>query len=278
MIEQGRGERFRSPSFIERVAVGVGALLPRGLRGPASEAYARFVERVHAGHLVAALPHGERVQLLPRHRYLAWNPLEYEAFRADVHPGDVVLDLGANVGAYSVLFATWSGPAGRVFAFEPAPDARRALIQMVQLNAVAHQVTVVPDAVTAFSGRATFWVNGSDGANRLLTDERPGSLAVTTTTVDEFCQRMNIVPAFIKVDVEGAELDVLRGARQTIASAPGVRLYIEMHPRLWAEYNITRADLEAELRTQNLRVERLDGHPDPWSLEGVCLRVIRCVS
>lgn len=278
MIEQGRGEKYRSPSLIERLAVGVGAMLPRAVRGQASQAYARLLERVQPGQLVARLPRGERIRLLASQRYLAWNPDEYDAFRDDVRSGDVVLDLGANVGAYTVLFAQWTGDSGRVFAFEPAPEPRRALIEMLKANGVDHRVRVCADAVSASSGRASFHANGSDGANRLLPDRRPGSVVVSTTTVDEFCERMDIVPAFIKVDVEGAELDVLRGARRTIASTPGLRVYVEMHPRLWPELEITQADVEQELHAQNLRAERLDGREDIWSLEGVCLRLVRCVS
>ena len=58
----------------------------------------------------------------PEFRHLTWNPEEYTAFRAAVRPGGVVLEAGANVGAYTMLFAQWVGPAGRVFAFEPDPD------------------------------------------------------------------------------------------------------------------------------------------------------------
>ena len=278
MMEQGRGENFRTPSFIERVAVGVGALLPQAVRGPASLAYARLLERVQPRRLVAHLPAGERVRLTATSRHLAWNRYEYDAFRADIKHGDVVLDLGANIGAYSVLFARWTGNAGRVFAFEPAPESRRALLGILQANGLADRVSVLPSAVSAASGQGSFQANGNDGANRLVDRDHPGSLLVETTTVDEFCRRMQLVPAFMKVDVEGAELAVLRGARGTIASTPHLKLYVEMHPRLWPEFNITQADVEGELRSQGLRAERLDGSADLWNLEGVCLRLVRCAS
>ena len=71
--------------------------------------------------LSCTLPGGERIRALPEHRYLSWNPQEYAAFKRAVSPGMVALDIGANVGAYSMLLGQWVGPAGRVFAFEPAP-------------------------------------------------------------------------------------------------------------------------------------------------------------
>ena len=70
-------------------------------------------------------PRGRVVLVAAEFRHITWNPEEYAAFRAAVRPGDVVLEAGANVGAYTMLFAQWVGPAGRVFAFEP--DPRRLL-------------------------------------------------------------------------------------------------------------------------------------------------------
>jgi hypothetical protein len=72
---------------------------------------------------------------------------------------------------------------------------------------------------------------------------------------------------------------VLRGGRKTLAAVGnGLALYVEMHPHLWAGFGYARADLELELARQGLRVERIDGRPDPWAIAGVCLRLTRCVS
>jgi FkbM family methyltransferase len=276
VIEQGHGERFRKPSLLDRATAGVGALLPPRMRRPAAALYARLLDRVWTSALVAELPFGERVRLPAHHRYLSWNREEYAAFRADLHAGDVVLDIGANVGAYAVLFAGWVGPRGRVFAFEPAAETRRVLGELIGLNGVGDRVTVVDAAVSGAEGTAPFAAHGSDGSNRLVSHALAGSVQVTTTTIDAFCERQNLSPSLIKIDVEGAELDVLKGARRTIARLPRMRLYVEMHPRIWNEIGLTPADVEAELTRQGLRAERLDGRPELWSLEGVCLRLVRC--
>lgn len=277
-MQQGRGERFRQPTLFERMAVGVGARLPQVLRTPASRAYARFVSRLQQGRLVAELPHGEHIHLLARHRYLSWNREEYEAFRAEIRPGDTVLDVGANLGAYTVLFARWTGPSGRVFAFEPAPVPRQALQEMLDVNGVARCVTVLDTAVSSRHGTALFHAEAASGANRLIREQGPDAIVVNTITIDQFCEQSGVTPRLIKIDVEGAELHVLRGARQTIASTPDLRLYVEIHPRLWPELGLTPADLERELTGQGLRAERLDRNPDTWNIEGVCLRLVRCAS
>src|SRR5258705_453382 len=57
--------------------------------------------------LRSEFPGGEAVYVTPAYRYLSWNPVEYSAFRDAIRPGAIVLDVGANVGAYSLLFAQW---------------------------------------------------------------------------------------------------------------------------------------------------------------------------
>jgi hypothetical protein len=146
------------------------------------------------------------------------------------------------------------------------------------VNGLGGRVTVLEEALSAGEGSASFQADGASGANRLARDGQQRSIPVVTTTIDAVCKRLGLTPSLIKVDVEGAELDVLRGARRTIASTPGLKLYVEMHPHLWTDSHGSREDIERELDLQNLRAERLDGHPDVWNLQGVCLRLVRCAS
>jgi FkbM family methyltransferase len=227
------------------------------------------------GSVTARLPGGEAVKLLPEYRFVTWNPAEYEAFRAAVGPGAVALDVGANVGAYTLLLGGWVRPGGRVYAFEPAPEAFGGLSRHVDLNQLADVVTPVRAAAAASTGTATLAVDGLSGANRL--DESADGERVETVTIDDFCRHENITPTFIKIDVEGAELDVLRGARETIRRVGGrLAIFVEMHPTLWSEMGISAADLRAELESQGLRAVPLrDDVADPWTLEGECLRLVR---
>ncbi|HXG55000.1 MAG TPA: FkbM family methyltransferase [Vicinamibacterales bacterium] len=235
--------------------------------------------RLQSDRLVCTLPGGERVRLLPRYRTVTWNPDEYAAFRTEIAPGDVVIDVGANLGAYTLLFAQWVGATGRVFAFEPAPEAFEGLTSLLAVNGLSSRVTACRAAVSSSEGQVSFLAAGAEGANRIVGAEWPGDVVmVPATTIDAVCGRNGVMPRLIKIDAEGAELDVLKGARGTIAAACGLRLYVEMHPHLWKDFGVTRADIEMELARQKLRAERIDGNPAVWAIEGVCLRLVPCGS
>lgn len=272
-----RGEAYRRPSVLERVGARLGRLLPAGaVRRGLRSVYRAVIGLGSDGRGVrATLPGGEVVRLLPEYRFVTWNEAEYEAFRAAVHPGDVVLDVGANVGAYALVMGRWVRPGGRVYAFEPAPDAFEGLRRHVALNGLEDTVHPVRAAAAGAAGRAGLRVEGISGANRLsLAGE--AALDVETVTIDGFCAREGVSPAVIKIDVEGAELEVLRGAERTIrAGGPGLALFVEMHPTLWRELGISPEEVRAELARQGLRAEPLRPSDDPWGREGECLRLVR---
>jgi len=272
----GRSAAFRRRSLVERVGAGLSRLVPQGaLRRRLRDAYRGAINLASGGRGIGAtLPGGETVRLLPAYRYVTWNPAEYAAFRAAVRPGAVALDVGANAGAYALLLGQWVRPGGRVYAFEPAPETFGGLSEHVRLNGLDSTVVPVRAAAAAHTGTAIFSVDGFSGANRLA--EGGAGERVETVTLDDFCAREKIVPAFIKIDVEGAELDVLRGARETIrAAGGGLALFVEMHPAIWPTLGITPAAVQAELEAMGLRALPLrDDVGDIWALEGECLRLV----
>jgi FkbM family methyltransferase len=271
----GRAHRYRSGSWIER---SVGRLRRGRSAAPPAlrRAFEAVLDHLPGDHLVCVLPEGERVRLSARYRHVSWNPEEYAAFRAIVRPGMTVLDVGANVGAYTLVFAAWVGATGRVVAFEPAPDTCAGLRTHVTLNGFDDRVTVVQAAMAGSTGTAPFGVHPSGGASSLALGSVADAARVTvaTHTIDDVCKAHALLPAVIKIDVEGAELDVLRGARQTLA-LPGLHAFVEFHPAVWRDTGISRADIEEELAGQGFSVEPLDPSYDPWTTEGVSVRLRR---
>jgi FkbM family methyltransferase len=270
----GTSTRFRRRTLLELVA----QAFPRGpgfdgLRRRISGAYEGMLD---SDRLTSVLPGGEVIVVAPAHRHVTWNVEEYNAFRSAVRPGDTVIDAGANVGCYALLFGRWVGATGRVYAFEPDPRAFEGLSRHIDLNGLGAIVTPINMAISDRTRpNARFALAASSGISRLVDSQTEAeTIAVPTTSIDDFCARYGVTPHVIKIDVEGAELEALRGARETIARAHDLQLFIEMHPSLWKTGGIAADDLRRECEAQRLTVERLDGiNRDIWSLEGVALRL-----
>jgi len=145
-------------------------------------------------------------------------------------PGGVVWDVGANVGSYTLLAAALVGPEGRVAAFEPLPANVRYLREHVRLNDLAN-VDVLELAAFDRSGPVRFHAD----VDRLLGRvHEEGEAVVEAVTLDDaLARRLAPPPDLIKVDVEGGEAAVLRGAEGVLAEhrpvlivsthGPGVR-------------------------------------------------------
>jgi FkbM family methyltransferase len=278
--EPAESASYRSPTALERLAERFRGLLGSGpLQSAARSAYRAALELRTGGRgMQCVLPDGETVRILPAFRYLTWNPVELAAFRAALRPGDHAVDVGANVGAYTLLFARCVGLAGRVLALEPAPEAFRGLVRHVALNGFGAQVTALSVAASDRAGAACLAVDGFQGTNHLVSGASAGSAAieVRTETLDELCERERITPALVKVDVEGAELAVLRGAAETLRRrAERLSLFVEMHPAAWREAGMTVDDVRAEIGRMGFRAVPLRETADPWALEGECMRLVR---
>jgi FkbM family methyltransferase len=273
-MQTGIGRNYREPSWLERLASGSGGRAPAWLRVPLKRAYNALLAALPGDHLVSRLPGGETLRVDPEFRHLAWNAEEYEALKRHTRSGATVLDIGANVGCYTMLLAGWVGDTGHVYAFEPAAASRAGLVRHLALNGLAARVSVRPEAISDCAGDASFLDAGTHGDNRLVGAAAPGTTTVPSLSIDGFCAAADLSPDVIKIDIEGAELAALRGARHTIARlGPGLALFVELHPSIWPSLGVTRADIEEELRRQNLVIDPLPGVGDPWAVEGICVRL-----
>ncbi len=162
---------------------------------------------------------GLRVPILPRSEKYYWTGVHerhvQEALADLLRPGMTFWDVGAHIGFFSLLAARLVTSAGRVEAFEPFPPNRVRLEASLVLNH-ATNVRVHPVALAAVSGTASLHTGASSLMGSLVRGGRP-SIPVRCARADD---AMLAIPApdVVKVDVEGAELDVLRGAGGMLAS------------------------------------------------------------
>ena len=159
-----------------------------------------------------------------------YEPLTTDLVRAELRPGDVVLDIGANIGYFTLIFAKGVGPAGRVFAFEPEPGNFALLEENVAANGYRN-VALARLAVSDRAGRARLYLDaGNAGDCRVYDshDHRP-SVDVETVRLDDHLVRLDRVD-LIKMDIQGAEPAALRGMRGLLERNRKVKLVLEFWP------------------------------------------------
>jgi FkbM family methyltransferase len=135
------------------------------------------------------------------------------AFAQVTSLGATVLDLGANVGFYTLLAGKLVGSSGHVYAFEPVPRNLQYLRRHIALNGLTN-VTVIEAAICNANGQRRFKFHKSAAMGHLSDN---GQVEVNTVTLDHFVFRSGIAPNTIKIDVEGAEFSVLQGAREVLS-------------------------------------------------------------
>lgn len=144
--------------------------------------------------------------------------------------GDVVLDVGAYAGWYTLQAARAVGPTGRVVALEPDSDNRRQLERNLLLNEIGN---VLLCSTAAWSSTARLgWHRHEHAVWRRVESSNEGQEKVQATTLDELVSSLGLRRVdWIKIDVEGAEVEVLKGAHQTL-DAWSPQLFIEIHGTL----------------------------------------------
>ena len=151
-----------------------------------------------------------------------WDVRELRFLRRFLQPGMTVLDIGAHHGLYAVLASHLVGPSGRVIAFEPSPRIARRLRWHLALNR-ARRVELETCAVAASKSRMEFFIP-TRGVDTIASLRRAGvgngrlrSVVVDVVALDNFAAARQVANIdLIKLDVEGAEMDVLAGAREVM--------------------------------------------------------------
>lgn len=160
-----------------------------------------------------------------------YEPFETALLASLIRPGHLVVDIGANIGYYTLVFARAVGPDGHVIAFEPDPDNFRLLAHNVRSNGYRN-VTLVPRAVSDKAGSASLFLSAANRGDHRLYDSHDGreSRAVETVTLDEVLAGWHLPLDLIKMDIQGSEAMALRGMTATLQRHPGACLASEFWP------------------------------------------------
>jgi len=180
---------------------------------------------------------------------------------AQVRPGMVVADIGANVGLYTYLLARCVGERGLVYAFEPNPALFASLEENCRTNAVAnvrlHNVALGAKDDTLTLMRARF-NSGDSRLSRREASPKSGGVSVPVRPLDALLAGQPL--DFIKIDVQGWELEVFRGMRGLLAGSRPLRIYFEFWPAGLRPAGSDPAELLAFLRQHGFRLYRTENH------------------
>jgi FkbM family methyltransferase len=196
------------------------------------------------GYQWAVMSHGKVL------RYLlgSYEREQAELYAASIRPGDVVLDVGANLGYFTLLFSHLVGPSGRVLAFEPSPTVAYFLELHVGRNRRAN-VTTYHAALGAESGMVRF--DAETGTGRGAVNES-GATKVSQLTLDSVVQEAGVAPNFVKIDVEGHGGSVVQGAAATLRMhRPKVHFSIHNASELAAVKSLN-TDLDYKIRRDSV--------------------------
>jgi FkbM family methyltransferase len=169
--------------------------------------------------------------VLAQIRSRTFEPFEVQLFKESLEPGMTVLDIGANIGYYTLLAATIVGPGGRVYAFEPDPRTVKSLVANVKANRLSN-VTVIPkvasDSKQLLEFQQSRIATYSGLHSSMPEDSIVGTALVESIAVDDVLDGASV--DVIKCDVEGEEPAVLRGMQRTLRKSPNLRLLVEFNP------------------------------------------------
>jgi FkbM family methyltransferase len=176
-----------------------------------------------------------------------------------LRPGDLFVDIGANIGSYTVLA---SGAAGSdSICFEPMPSTFESLIDNLNLNRLLPPRVVPFNAAVGAKGGSALMVADQDTMNHIIrgSDYVGKTVEVPVLTLDGVLQSENQkVPAMLKIDVEGFEADVLTGAENTIKSPDLEVILIELNG-CGAAFGYDDRDINQSLTDCGFKLVKYDG-------------------
>jgi FkbM family methyltransferase len=168
-----------------------------------------------------------------------YEPYETELISSIIKPGSVVLDIGANIGYHTLLFAKLVGQSGKVFAFEPDPANFRLLEKNVSVNGYPN-VALEQKAVSNRNEKKKLYLHESNPMMHTIfkSQQRSGldSVEIDTISLDNYFSNYGGKIDFIKMDIEGSEYTALEGMQTILQRQNDIKLLVAFNPSAIREY------------------------------------------
>ena len=164
-----------------------------------------------------------------------YEPNQTEIVKKYVHEGDIVIDIGAHVGYYTLLMAQLVGENGKVYSFEPDPVNFQLLKKSVEINGFEN-VVLIQKAVSNITDKVKLFLGDDDSAINRIYDAKLGdakeSIDVESVTIDENFKENDELVNFIKIDSEGSEIKIINGMKQFLSRNQELVMMTEFFPFL----------------------------------------------
>ncbi|MEE1756785.1 FkbM family methyltransferase [Streptomyces sp. SP18CS02] len=273
LVTIGRGYTRHAPGTL-----GKAPLVARHLDRRLKEHPRRRVVRTRFGARVAV----DTQDLIQRYLYMfgVWEPHMTRWLQRRLRPGDTFVDVGANIGYYSLLASRLVGDGGRVVAIEASPAFHRRVVQHARLNGRGN-IRAVNAAVSDSRTMLTFVLASSRnmGANSIVPYDGPAesSFEIEARPLTDLLEAEEVAGArVIKIDVEGAEGAVVRGMAPLLGTLrPDAEITVEVAPDRMAQLGDAVAELYDTMRSHGFHAYRLDNDYAPQSYPEAARRSTR---
>ena len=180
--------------------------------------------------------------------------------KKEIHSGDVVLDIGAHIGYYTLQFANLVGPTGKVYAFEPEPKNFELLKKNVQINK-HDNVVLIQKIVSDKDGIVEFFISKFDSiGNKLFKSNEAGSsIKIESTTLDEYFKDLKKKIDFIKMDIQGGEGKAILGMKNLLKENKNLKIIQEWWPDALKQNNTNPEDHLKFLQHIGYKIYEIDG-------------------
>jgi len=168
-----------------------------------------------------------------------FEPIETEFVKREIKKGDTVLDIGANIGYYTLIFAKLVGENGKVFAFEPDPENFELLKKNVKINNYKN-VVLIKKAVSNKSGKIKLYLSEDNKGGHRIYNSYDGrkSIEIESLKLDDYFKEFKGRINFIKIDIEGAEYAALEGMNSILRKNKKIKLMTEFLPSGLKDFGI----------------------------------------